>query len=391
MTSPAQRAAPARRTRVAVISSFLPADTGGGAESYALALAHALSDDHDILILTTSKAAADGLPVARLPALPAFRHDASVPRKALWHLADQWRASVHRRTRDVLRQWRADVVHTHTVQGASAGVLTGVASAGLPHVYTAHDLSLLCVRASFTRGGKPCSRRCPECLLQRAIRARAVSHIDRLLAPSEFVRQIHVQAGIVSDARSHTVRQGATEGRARLRGDGESIVFGYLGTLAGWKGIPTLLIAARRLPDNAKLRIAGSGPLAESVKAVAPPIEYVGRVDGEAKEAFLDSVDVLVIPSEWEENAPLVAAEAASRGIPSVVSDRGGLPETPEAWVVRAGDPHELHRALGSIAAASETVRERSERLLARRSDFSWATHVERVASVLAEVADGAS
>jgi glycosyltransferase involved in cell wall biosynthesis len=386
VTSPAPRAATSRRTRVAVISSFLPADTGGGAESYALSLAQALSEDHDILILTTSKSPADGLPVARLPSLPVFRHDGSVARKVLWHLADQWRASVHRRTRDILRRWQPDVVHTHTVQGASAGVLTGVASAGRPHVYTAHDLSLLCVRASFTREGQPCSRRCPECLLQRAIRARAVSHIERLLAPSEFVRQIHIQAGIVSEARSHTLRQGAAEGRARLRGEAETLVFGYLGTLAGWKGIPTLLIAARRLPSSAELRIAGSGPLAETVKAVVAPIEYVGRVDGPAKEAFLDSVDVLVIPSEWEENAPLVAAEAACRGIPSVVSDRGGLPETPEAWVFRAGDAGELNRTMASLAQAPEAVRDRSERLLERRSDFSWTTHVERVAAVLDEV-----
>ena len=33
----------------------------------------------------------------------------------------------------------------------------------------------------------------------------------------------------------------------------------------------------------------------------------------------------------------MIAAEAVVRGLPSVVSDRGGLPETPEAWTFQAG------------------------------------------------------
>ena len=67
-------------------------------------------------------------------------------------------------------------------------------------------------------------------------------------------------------------------------------------------------------------------------------INHYGYVTGAQKNSFFDRLDVMVIPSEYEENAPIIVAEALVRGLPCVVSDRGGLPETPEAWTFRAGD-----------------------------------------------------
>jgi glycosyltransferase involved in cell wall biosynthesis len=41
----------------------------------------------------------------------------------------------------------------------------------------------------------------------------------------------------------------------------------------------------------------------------------------------MDWADVLVVPSLWAENAPLVALEARAAGCPVIASDIGGLPE----------------------------------------------------------------
>ena len=71
-------------------------------------------------------------------------------------------------------------------------------------------------------------------------------------------------------------------------------------------------------------------------------MRYLGEVSGANKDRFLDSLDLLVVPSEYEENAPLVLAEAGVRGLPAIVSDRGGLPETPYAQIFRARDVDSL-------------------------------------------------
>ena len=94
-----------------------------------------------------------------------------------------------------------------------------------------------------------------------------------------------------------------------------------------------------------------------------------------------------MIPSEWEENAPLVAVEAAVRGIPAVVSDRGGLPETSEAEVFRARNPAALRAAVERVIETPGLLAERRARLLERNEAFLWTTHVAQIERVLAQVA----
>ena len=67
------------------------------------------------------------------------------------------------------------------------------------------------------------------------------------------------------------------------------------------------------------------------------------------------------------------------RGLPAVVSDRGGLPETPEAEVFRARDPPALREAVRRLVETPGLLAERSRALIERREQFLWATHVAEV------------
>jgi glycosyltransferase involved in cell wall biosynthesis len=379
--------------RIALVSNTLPPEGKGGAEAYVAELAAALASRHEVIVLTGAREGdVEGVRIARLPGLGGLEHDAPAVRKALWHARDQWLPSVHRAARRELRSFAPDVVHTHAVQGLSAGVFTAIASEGLRHVHTAHDLGLLCMRVTMTRELEFCGGRCLSCRPQRLIRARAAARrLDLLVAPSDHVRRRHVDAGVVPEKRSLTIRQGtaAASGGAREPAAG-GLHVGYIGTLAAIKGVPTLLEAFADGPPGWRLTIAGSGALEADVRAAAaadPRIEFLGRVDGEGKEAFFAGIDTLVVPSEWEENAPLVLVEAAIRGIPAVVSDRGGLPETAEARVFAARDPVALRETIAALAERPDNVREASKRLLERRDELGWETHVERVEAVLVEVA----
>jgi glycosyltransferase involved in cell wall biosynthesis len=246
-----------------------------------------------------------------------------------------------------------------------------------------------------TRDGEFCGGRCATCRVQRLVRARAAaSRLDLLVAPSDHVRQRHVEAGVVPASRATTIRQGAQEAAGRVRGeDLATPTLGYIGTLSPVKGIRTLLDAFASAPETWRLVVAGSGELEPLVRERAAGdrrIDFRGRVDEDAKERFFEAVELLAIPSEWEENAPLVAVEAAVRGLPTLVSDRGGLPETAEAEIFHARDPRALVAAAKRVFETPGLLAERSRRLLEDRAEFLWPRHVERVEQALAQVAASA-
>ena len=376
------------RLRLLLVTHTLPHDEAGGSQAYVQALASALRATNDVCVLSGSTRGPTDLQVRTVPRLPPLTAGADTLTQAWWHSRDQWSPRQHLRVRREIERFAPDVVHTHQCQGLTSAVFSAIAATGLPHVHTAHDLNLLCMNTRMHRGGEECSGRCAACLVQRGIRASLVARrLDFLIAPSERFRRVHVAAGVVPDERALTIHQGAEPGegfeRGRRRGP---LRVGFIGTLAGHKGIPTLLGAVEASRRAWTLEIAGDGPLATRVSEAVRTntrIAYQGGVAGEEKEAFFARIDVLAVPSEGEENAPLAVTEACVRGIPTVVSDRGGLAETPLASVVASRDPDALAAAIDRFDADREELGARSRLLLERADTFSWKRHTDAVAAVL--------
>jgi glycosyltransferase involved in cell wall biosynthesis len=87
------------------------------------------------------------------------------------------------------------------------------------------------------------------------------------------------------------------------------------------------MLRASTMPSY-ELWIAGAGNkhytalLKES--AVGLPVRWVGWLD---REMFFSEIDVLVVPSLWDEPAGMVISEAMHHGVSVLASDRGGLGE----------------------------------------------------------------
>ena len=379
--------------RIAVVSNLLPPEGKGGAEAYAALVASTLAESHEVLVLSGSAEGDVAAPVAALPALAELADDAAVAKKLVWHARDQWRPTVHAAVAKQLREFDPDVVHTHAVQGLSAAVFTAISRSGVPHVHTAHDLSLICARTSMTRDRHFCGGECASCRVQRAVRGSAFKrHITTLLAVSDYIRRRHMEYGVVDPDNATVLRLGssARELRPRRVPDDRSLHLGFLGKLAPNKGILTLIDMFRDAPSSWQLTIAGTGPLTGRVEAAArdiPNVRYLGHVSGDVKEAFFDEIDVLAIPSEWEEPAALVGTEAAARGVPLLVSDRGGLPELPEARVFAACSVESLRATADWFTEVPDRISEISKRLITRHDEFSWVTHMAKLESHLAAAA----
>ncbi len=374
--------------RIALISNLLPPFGRGGAEAYVRQLGSALAaDGHEVLILAGSPGEVEGAEIRLLPHLPRLEPSTAYVGKLLWHARDQWLPSVYFSTARELRRFRPHVVHTHECQGLSAAVFSAVDRLDLPHVYTAHDLNLLCARVSMTRQGAFCGGSCALCRVQRSIRGGIVRrHITRLISVSEFIQRKHVDAGVIPPSRAIVIRLGADTSAAAPRAlQGAGLRIGFIGAVSRHKGIGTLLASFASAPSNWRLAVAGAGDMHLEVEAAArrdSRISYLGQIGEAEKETFFSGIDTLVIPSEWEEPAALVAAEAIARSVPTVVSDRGGLPDTPEALVFSSGSPVALREALDRFVEDPARYADVSQRLYARRDEFSWTTHQRRVNDV---------
>ncbi|HEV2068749.1 MAG TPA: glycosyltransferase [Acidimicrobiales bacterium] len=375
--------------RLLVVTNGLPPSATGGAEALAYQTSEALAERHEVLVLSGTPAGPDPpFPVTELPLLPKLPPTSSPARKIAWHVRDQWRPGIAKQVVRELRRHQPDVAVTHNVQGLSAAVFTALGRCRTPHLHMAHDLNLLCARTSMTKGLQPCSRREPECLVQRCVRGGAVRRrLDLLVTPSEFVRARHVEFGIVPEHAAvvlpHAVR--AISPRVR-RLTGESLQVGFIGTLVDFKGVATLLDAFEGAPEYWRLAIAGSGPLQARVEQAARAdrrISYWGQVSGPRKDEFYDGLDLLVVPSECEETSPLVVAEAAARGIPSIVSDRGGLPYHHGVRVFSAGNADALLDAIRWFPAVPDRLAQCSAGLIAGHQEYSWDRYVQELEDLL--------
>lgn len=196
---------------------------------------------------------------------------------------------------------------------------------------------------------------------------RLVPCVDLFLAPSRFLRERFVHEWGVHPAKIELLRFGVDlasfAGIARTAS--EKLRVGFLGSLVGVKGPLLLLEAWGRIPRELRAR----GSLVLYGPSHHEP-EYVARVEAKAREVGARllgrleradvprahaSLDLLVVPSLWFENAPLVIYEALAAGTPLLVSGLGGMAELVEegrgGWQFRTGDADDLARRLSALLA----------------------------------------
>jgi glycosyltransferase involved in cell wall biosynthesis len=115
-------------------------------------------------------------------------------------------------------------------------------------------------------------------------------------------------------------------------------------------------LGASQFKNVAKFLVAGKGDpdYVDQIKARFRNAKcvFLGHV---VPQLLFDQIDVLVVPSLWNEPMGRVPLEAASAGIPSIVANRGGLPETVThgvtGFVFDPSDSLSLAECLASLAS----------------------------------------
>ena len=133
----------------------------------------------------------------------------------------------------------------------------------------------------------------------------------------------------------------------------------YVGRLAEHKGVATLLAAFARVAGEvprASLWLVGDGPAFDDLKTATIEhglcrVRLLGPRSPDELASIYRQARVVVLPSLWLENAPLVAIEASAYRRAIVASRVGGLPELVEHG--RTG----LLFDRGDIAGLADTLR----------------------------------
>ncbi|CAB4798654.1 unannotated protein [freshwater metagenome] len=393
--------------RVLLLSSLWPPAVLGGAELHAAQLAERLVDaGHEVGVVTY------GSPgervIAQVPSKPyPLQEFASQPasKRALMHLRDVWNPDTASILEKVISDFAPDVVHSHTVQGMSAVALTRPGKMQIPHVHTLHDYWLLCQRTSMVqRDGTACTTSCRGCAAITAVRERQIrgNAPDVVLGVSKAVTAEHERLEWASGRLRILYNPVESPPEPRPVRDVGAPVFGYLGQLAAYKGVGTLLSAFKAADiRGSRLLVGGRGPLLSEVQSAgaapsgaapssaapsgaapsgaAPSgggVEALGWVGGDTKEQFFNEIDCLVVPSEWSDPAPIVLNEARARGIPVIGAEAGGIPEliSPKASALLfpSRDSGALSDRLRMFAAAPADYTAPPE-----LAPLDWAGHLE--------------
>lgn len=279
--------------------------------------------------------------------------------------------------KEIITKENYDVVHiAHPMRLGSA--IKIAALAGLPVVLTLTDFWLMCPRGiavtskgelclNFEKGVK-CIENCygksfrNKIELRRSEFEELIGSANCVVAATVFLRQIFLIN--YPDLKIDMIRFGEDYANVKPNmknySKDSTITLGFLSTLQPHKGAHVLLEAFKKANmNNLEVKIFGHyfseiNYYKELVdKYNFENVEFCGEYKYEDMSQILNDVDLIVVPSIWWENSPLVLLSALAHNVPAIVSNLGGLTEIVKdgenGFIFDAGDAESLAEVLKKI------------------------------------------
>lgn len=191
-----------------------------------------------------------------------------------------------------------------------------------------------------------------------------MNQLDRVVYPTRLMGEILIKNGLSTEIMTYSpyginlqnVERGINKGSAK------KLRIGFMGTLYEHKGAHVLIKAIRSLPDCKDIEVKIYGRIEDfpvyvsELRALASGdgrISFCGTFpNAEIGEVF-SGLDVLVVPSIWYENTPLVIYSAQAAGCPVIASNLGGMSEAvahgENGLLFEPGDEKELATLINQL------------------------------------------
>lgn len=318
----------------------------------------------------------------------------------------------------VLNEFQPDIVHFFHLSRLGTGLITKAAEKGIPAFLTPTDFWTICPKAQMSYAdGQQCAGPSPDAgncamhlaaqpfgamaeslakripssagdFLVRRVRNKSMSGIrslnevkalskrlptnihrlnllNKLVVPNRTLENLLLRYGVNASKvvrSAYGIKFDETIARNSRRLPDATLRIGFIGTLASHKGCHVLLKAFQQLDKGtATLKIYGSesdfpeysNELRRSSENDSH-IEFCGTFPNSSIGQVLGDLDVLVVPSIWTENTPLVIYSAQAAGCPILASNVPGIAEAIEhdvdGLLFERGNSTSLYECLVKLA-----------------------------------------
>jgi len=321
-------------------------DIAGGGEISTKTLSETLVKlGFDVTVLTISdsnkKENVEGVLVHRIKYKNVYwsfkNADAGPVKKIAWHLIDSNNIFIEGELKKILAEVKPDVLITSTIEDISSIIWKVAKNNKIRTVHILRSYSLLCPNANMFKEDN-CDSRCKLCETITLPKKHNSKYVDDVIGISHFVVDEHLKYGYFSAAKKHVIYNiclGAVIDQRLYDGFKQGkIKIGYLGRVHKTKGIDIIFNALSRISADLKgkieVHVAGTGDeeYIEELKVLANSFgvkcNFLGNRNA---NDFLDSVDLLIVPSKWNEPFGRVLIESMGRHVPVAGKNVGGIPE----------------------------------------------------------------
>ena len=293
-----------------------------------------------------------------------------------------WNRQTQREMNAVLEAEKPDVLHCNNLfPMISPSVYRSASRLKIPVVQALRNYRSICANSFLFRDGSVCRKCITSSASWSGIRHRCYRdsaaatavvvagqvanrifriqkrYVDVFFTPTEFAKQVHVDAGYAADKiikRSNYILPdlGAVEKKERYAL--------FVGRLSPEKGIATITKAWKEHGIRTPLRIIGDGPEQENIlrqTAEMDQVECLGALPTDRVLHQIAGAKFLIISSQWYETFGRTIAEAFSRGTPVIASDLGAMAELvsegENGFVFEPGNSESLASAVGRFESLS--------------------------------------
>ena len=247
---------------------------------------------------------------------------------------------------------KPDIVHIGHLSHLTIFIINIIKKYEIPIIFTLHDYWMMCIRGQLIQDdlslcSGPDIEKCSECnkkyFTSHSRAKEEISnwlktlktineHIDLFISPSKFLQKKYIEYGIPEDKIIY-MDYGFNKDlfKGIKRNHSTKIRFGFLGRIVPVKGISLLIDAFNKIDHSkAELNIYGKLPNSHMYlkeMCLNSAINFKGSYNYREISNVLSNIDVIVTPSIWFENSPLVIHEAFLAKIPVITSNLGGMAE----------------------------------------------------------------
>jgi glycosyltransferase involved in cell wall biosynthesis len=325
--------------RLGVINALPPASKFGGAEvSMGLQINALKSMGFDIkLAVASTELARANEKTSVYHIFPSrniyelFSRRKSFSLRLVWHLINYLPLNFND-VRKWLKSEKIDAVIVHNEYGLGFSVPLAAKALGIPVIKVVHDYSIACEKATFYRRNMNCKKFCIPCKPRRF--ASNFVGYSAYITVSDWMRQWLLNSvrfkgtNRITPSSIFVLYPRFKEQIPSRRAMKRKYPLAYLGRISKEKGVDFVLDECKKW--NLSIVVAGTGETHEidSLKKRFNKAVFLGSVE---PNSFLKEVEVLVVPSKWNEPFGRVVAEAALNGCKVMISRQPGLIEAASA------------------------------------------------------------